>query len=48
MSDLQLQLAALRAEADQELAADGECAEVTLPARVLLLLLDSHAPQKDD
>jgi hypothetical protein len=41
VSDLQLQLAALRAEADQELAADGDWADITIPARLLLQLLDA-------
>lgn len=45
MSDFETQLAALRAEADQELRADGEWADITLPARFLLRILDALQPK---
>lgn len=40
MSDAELKLAELRAEADQELAADGAWADITLPAWLFLEILD--------
>lgn len=40
MNDIELQLAALRAEADQEIEADGEWADITLPAWLLLEILN--------
>ena len=45
MPDLQTQLAALRAEADQELRADGDWADITIPARLFLQLLDALEPK---
>ncbi len=41
MSDFELKLAELRAEADQEVRAEGQWAEITVPARLLLVLLDA-------
>ena len=40
VTDFEVQLAQLRAECDQELAADGDWADITVPARLLLALLD--------
>lgn len=40
MSDVELQLESLRAQCDQEIAADGDWADITVPARIFLEILD--------
>jgi hypothetical protein len=45
MDDFEVELGALRADVDQELRIDGDWAEVTVSAPLLLRLLDAVQPK---